>query len=87
MGYAKTFIMLFKGFIGTGILYMPKSFLGGGYFFSGLAMVLSYMLSTICALKLIAARQKCGAKSYSDVGFAAFGTLGKVIVDIPLGVS
>jgi amino acid permease len=43
VGYAKTFIMLFKGFIGTGILYMPRSFYNGGWFFSGMCMILSYV--------------------------------------------
>lgn len=79
--------MLLKGFICTGILYIPKNFLNGGWFFSLLAMVLSYILTVICAFKLLDARKKCGARSFTDVGFASYGTFGKVIVDVSLAIS
>jgi solute carrier family 36 (proton-coupled amino acid transporter) len=87
VGLVKTYIMLLKGFIGTGILYIPKNYLNGGWGFSFFAMTSSYVLAVICALKLLDARKKCGGTSFSDIGVAAYGNLGRILVDIALIVS
>lgn len=79
--------MLLKGFICTGILYIPKNFLNGGWGFSLIAMVLSYILTAICAFKLLEARKKCGAKSFTDLGAAAYGKGGRIAVDVALAIS
>ena len=83
----KTYIMLLKGFICTGILYIPKNFLNGGWGWSLIAMILSYILTIICAYKLLDARKKCNAVSFTDIGFAAYGKPGKIIVDVMLAIS
>jgi amino acid permease len=79
--------MLLKGFICTGILYIPKNFLNGGWAFSLVAMILSYILTAICAFKLLEARKKCGATSFTDIGGAAYGKAGRITVDVALAIS
>ena len=79
--------MLLKGFICTGILYLPKSFANGGWLFSAIAMILSYILTSICAMKLLQAKAKSTGTSFTDVGGSAMGKPGRIMVDILLAVS
>ena len=79
--------MLLKGFVCTGLLYLPKSFRNGGWLFSIVSMILSYILTTICAFKLLEAKKKATGTSFSDLGFSAMGKPGKIMVDIALAFS
>lgn len=49
LGWVATYISLIKGFVCTGVLYLPKAFWNGGYIFSALCLFLSYILTMICA--------------------------------------
>ena len=82
-----TFFTLIKGFIGTGILYLPMSFYDGGYLFSPIAMIISLILTQVCIIKLIRATDNCKAKSFSDLGLKAYGQTGKTAVGIFLILS
>ena len=53
MNAFETYIAIIKGYVGAGILFMPKNFSNGGWAFSTLCLVISCWLSTICAIKLI----------------------------------
>ena len=59
-GLLKTFFTLIKGFIGTGILFLPKGFENGGYLFSPIALLFAGALTCYCTTKLLAARKVNG---------------------------
>ena len=51
-------------------------------------MVLSFILTLVCAIKLLQAKAKIQpGGSFSDIGFQAIGKPGKYMVDIFLGLS
>ena len=83
----QTYSMVFKGFVATGILYLPKAFVAGGWLFTSCAMAIAAVLSAHCATLLLIARTKTGAKSYSELGAITMGMPGKVLVDCVIAVS
>lgn len=68
LGPMATFLALVKGYCAIVILIVPKSFANGGYIFSPLAMLISYVLTTVCALKLVQSGLKTRYMSYSLIG-------------------
>jgi proton-coupled amino acid transporter len=53
LGPISTFVTLIKGFVATGVLYLPKSFVNGGWGFSILALIVSCICTTHCAMLLL----------------------------------
>ena len=85
LGPLATGFTLFKGFVCTGILYMPLSFVNGGWLFSAVALVLALLLTLYCIKLLLEVRQKLGGSpSFSDIGLQTAGKTGKLLVDISL---
>ena len=69
LGQLATGFTLFKGFVCTGILYMPLSFVNGGWLFSVVALILALLLTLYCIKLLLEVRQKLGGNlSFSDIG-------------------
>lgn len=88
LGPIATGFTLFKGFVCTGILYMPISFVSGGYGFSAISIVLALLLTLYCIKLLLDTRQLLGGElSFSDIGTACYGKTGKLMVDISLFAS
>jgi proton-coupled amino acid transporter len=74
LGPVKTFFTLIKGFICTGILYLPNNIREGGWLFSAVGLFLSYIFTTVCMFKLLDAKKKVvGISSFKDIGMAAYG--------------
>ena len=85
MGPWMTAFSLFKGFVCTGILYMPKNFINGGWGFSPIMMVGSLFLTLYCAKLLLDTRAKLGGKvSFSEMGEITWGKPGRIFVDVTL---
>ena len=82
-----TYFTLLKGFICTGIIYLPKSVYNGGWGFSAFALILSFALTLTCFFKLLECRAITGKTAYTDIGQYAYQKTGKVLVDIALVVS
>lgn len=53
LGPIRTYFTLLKGFLGTGILYLPQSVYEGGWLFTLIAFFLSFVLTTLCMQKLL----------------------------------
>jgi solute carrier family 36 (proton-coupled amino acid transporter) len=83
----KTYITLIKGFIGSGILYLPNSFLAGGYGFSTIAIIFSCVLSMYCVTLLLDVKKRMGVNTYMDIGVKALGEPGKHTVNVLLAFS
>lgn len=82
LGPWATGFSLFKGFVGTGILYMPLNFIQAGWAFSTATLVAATMLNILAAKFLIETRVKLGGNlSYSDIGEKLFGRAGKIVCE------
>ena len=53
LGPAATFLTLIKGFVCTGCLYLPKSFINGGWTFQIVMLVISCLITLYCAELLL----------------------------------
>jgi proton-coupled amino acid transporter len=78
---------LLKGFVASAVLYLPKSFVNGGYGFSIIALVVSCIVTIYCAMLLLQVRQVTKSSSYSELGFKLYGRVGKAFVDVALCLS
>ena len=84
----QTGFTLFKGFVCSGILYLPTNFTTGGSLFSAIALLGALCLTLFCIKLLLEVRESLGGKmSFPEIGFACYGTAGKVCVDISLFAS
>ena len=87
LGPYATAFTIFKGFVCTGILYMPKDFINGGYAFSAACIIGSLIMTLYCANLLLQISAKTGRNDFPSIGFTAFGKPGKIAVDIVLFAS
>lgn len=83
LGPWATGFTLFKGTVGTGILYMPVSFVSGGYVFSIVALIIALILTLFCIKLIIEVRVKIGG-TFTEIGMKTYGRCGKIMVDISL---
>ena len=82
MNAFETYIAVIKGYVGAGVLFIPKNFSNGGWAFSSACLVLSCWISTLCAIKLIRMGQKQECYSYPAIAKAALGTRGKYLMEV-----
>lgn len=88
MGPFATGLTLFKGFVCSGILYLPTSFVNGGYGFSAIALMLALVLTLYCIKLILEVRAKLGGNlSFPEIGFVTYGKTGKILVDVSLFAS
>lgn len=69
---SKTFFVLLKAFIGTGIMFLPKAFNNGGILFSSLCLISVAAISMWAFHLLLKCRTNFGG-SYGDIGQAIAG--------------
>ena len=86
LGPYATAFTIFKGFVCTGILYMPSNFISGGYGFSAITVVAALFLTLYCAKLLLEVHAEVGG-SMPEIGMAVYGKPGKIAVDISLFAS
>jgi amino acid permease len=88
LGPFGTGFTLFKGFVASGILYLPTNFVVGGSVFSAVALVSALLLTLYCISLLLEVRKKIGGSlSFVEIGYHCYGTKGKVAVEISLFAS
>jgi solute carrier family 36 (proton-coupled amino acid transporter) len=87
LGTFNTYMTLTKGFICTGILYLPKVFTNGGWGFSTFSIIASAILNYWSLSMLLEVRQRLNANSYTECGKLIFGKKGEYIVNLALGIS
>ena len=81
------YFTLLKGFVATGGLYLPKSFINGGWGFQIITMVMSGILTMYCSILLLDTRAISKVGSYSEMGQLSYGKYGRIAVDISLALS
>ncbi|CAO3628777.1 unnamed protein product [Cunninghamella blakesleeana] len=82
----KTVFLLFKAFIGSGILFLPKAFSNGGLFFSVALIWLMGGISLYCFLLLLDCKNYISG-SYGDIGEATYGIWMRRIVLFSIAIS
>lgn len=80
IGPAGAFFTLLKGFVASGVLFLPKGFVTGGWLFSSITLFLSGVFTIVCSYLLIDIRKKYKL-SFSEIGYKAYGLPGKIAVD------
>ncbi|KAI9597128.1 transmembrane amino acid transporter protein-domain-containing protein [Syncephalis fuscata] len=68
----KAFFLLVKSFVGTGVLFLPRSFYNGGMTFSAVVLVLMSLLCLHAMLLLVECRTVIPG-SFGDIGGALYG--------------
>lgn len=86
LGTIETGFVIFKSTVATGILYMPVSFVSGGWAFSAFAVILALIFSLVCLKLLLQVRIKLGG-TFAELGQMTYGRAGRAAVDITLFVS
>lgn len=102
MGTAKTYLTLFKSFVGSGVLFLPRGFANGGLLASSIGIAAIAALATYCMTLLLECKKeladmsiakKRGVRntnlpvSYGFVGRVAAGRQGRWLVDMSIIVS
>ncbi|BFZ57845.1 hypothetical protein PYCC9005_004900 [Savitreella phatthalungensis] len=85
-GSTKTFFLLLKSFIGTGVLFLPKAFRNGGLIFSS-AMLLFVSFITCVAFHLLLQCRRKHPGGYGDIGQAVAGPRMRNIILISVALS
>ena len=65
-------MVLIKSFVGTGVLFLPKAYLNGGFLFSNLVLLSVAALSYYCFVLLVKCRLKIEG-SFGDIGGKVYG--------------
>ncbi|OWB78389.1 hypothetical protein B5S32_g2583 [[Candida] boidinii] len=76
----KSFFLLLKGFIGTGVLFLPRAFLNGGLTLSILFLIFFALLSFWCYLILVYSKVATGVSSFGDIGDLLYGKSMKILI-------
>ena len=84
LGPLATCFTIFKGFVATGILYVPKDFKNGGYVFSPATLIISAVITTYCAKLLLDTNERLKGGSFPEMAYRAYGPKGKLFVEIVL---
>jgi len=83
----ETYIAVIKGYVGAGVLFIPKSFSNGGWAFSCMCLLTSGWISTMCAIKLVHIGQQQQCYSYPGIARAALGTKGRYLMEAMITVT
>ena len=82
----KTFFLLMKSFIGTGVLFLPKAFKNGGLLFSSITVVTVSLISCVAFHLLLQCRARYGG-GYGDIGEAIGGKRMRSIILASITIS
>ena len=83
----QTFIAIIKGYCAILILFIPSTFVNGGWAMSSALFIFAAWISTVCVIKLIESGLKIGIFSYSGSVDRALGPRAKVITDIMIAAT
>lgn len=70
---AKTYFLVFKALVGSGVLFLPRAFFNGGLTFSIAALALFGLLTYICYLVLIKSKNILKFNSFGELGYKTYG--------------
>ncbi|KAM9925402.1 hypothetical protein OXX59_003893 [Metschnikowia pulcherrima] len=85
--FVKTFFLLFKALVGSGILFLPRAFCNGGLLFSTITMSLFGVLTYLCYIILIQSKKILGKSSYGELGYLTHGKPLKYFIMVSIIIS
>ncbi|KAK9364087.1 transmembrane amino acid transporter protein-domain-containing protein [Lipomyces starkeyi] len=75
----KAVLLLLKGFVGTGVLFLPKAYYNGGMLFSSAVLFFVAVLTYYCFVLLIDSRMRVQA-SFGDMGGILYGKKMRLLI-------
>ncbi|RKP32303.1 hypothetical protein METBISCDRAFT_12309 [Metschnikowia bicuspidata] len=69
----KTFCLMFKALVGSGILFLPRAFCNGGLIFSTITLAGFGVLTYVCFIVLIRSKEALGRGSFGELGLVTHG--------------
>ncbi|CAX43044.1 vacuolar amino acid transporter, putative [Candida dubliniensis CD36] len=69
----KTFLLLFKALVGSGVLFLPRAFYNGGMLFSMITLSLFGLLTFLCYIGLIQSKTILNLSSFGELGYKTYG--------------
>lgn len=83
----KTYFLLFKALVGSGVLFLPRAFLNGGLFFSTVVLILFGLLTFFCYLILIKSKAILGKPSFGELGYETHGKILRSFILVSIIIS
>ncbi|KAK9768083.1 hypothetical protein K7432_001579 [Basidiobolus ranarum] len=83
---SKAFFLLFKAFVGTGVLFLPKAFANGGIVFSSVVSLFVAFLSGLSMLLLVKVRDVIPG-GFGEIGGQLFGQRMKYMILFSIAIS
>jgi len=83
-GVPQTVLAIWKGFVGSGITFLPGAFLQGGWLFSPVVLFLIAAGNIVCIWLLLDCSTRTGLTGFGDIAERAVGNVGKQAVLVSL---
>ncbi|ODV87993.1 hypothetical protein CANARDRAFT_26163 [[Candida] arabinofermentans NRRL YB-2248] len=83
----KALLLLMKAFVGTGVVFLPKSFANGGLLFCNVMLVFFSVMTYYCFIVLIKSTSKGRVSGYGDIGLKTYGPVFQFLILISLALS
>lgn len=69
----KTFFLLFKSLVGSGVLFLPRAFYNGGLLFSIVTLAIFGFITYFCYIILVLLKNALGKHSFGELGYSTYG--------------
>lgn len=83
---AKTFLIILKSFVCTGVLFLPNAFSSAGIVLASVSMLVLAPLSYYCMSQLVLCKRKVGG-TYGMIGEQAYGKIADYAVQVSIVIS
>lgn len=84
---AKTFFLVFKSLVGSGVLFLPRAFYNGGMMFLIVTLSMFGLLTFFCYFVLIQSKRILNLTSFGELGYKTYGQPLKVCILISIIIS
>lgn len=81
---AKTYFLLFKSLVGSGVLFLPRAFYNGGLLFSFITLITFGILTYFCYYVLIQSKNELKLASFGELGYKTHGKPLKICILISI---
>lgn len=83
----KTFFLLFKALVGSGVLFLPRAFCNGGLVFSTATLGAFGVITFVCYMLLITSKRVFSKSSFGELGFVSYGNPLKYAIMVSILIS
>lgn len=83
----ETYIALIKGYCAILILFIPSTYVNGGWGMSTLLFIFAAWISTVCVIQLVEAGVRTGIYSYGGIVEKTLGKRAKLLADIMIAMT